>query len=138
MKEFLSSSAMNKDIEQFIFPLDKDLIACVEWEGENEFRLNGEMYDVIEKKVQGDKLIICCISDIKETGLLKNYEKMNKEGNSKSKSALLLKLIGSSYLSEINNNVFIKNVQTLPHILVQSEIVSSWRYDVPTPPPQAS
>jgi len=137
MKEFLSSSAMNKDIEQFIFPLDKDLIACVEWEGENEFRLNGEMYDVIEKKVQGDKLIICCISDKKETGLLKNYEKMNKEGNSKSKSALLLKLIGSSYLSEINNNVFIKNIPALPHILFQSEIVSSWHYDVPTPPPQA-
>ena len=138
MKEFLRSSATSKDIEQFIFPLDKDLVAGAEWEGKNEFRLNGEMYDVVEKRIEDNKIIIRCISDKKETALLKNYEKINHEGNSKSRSALLLKLLDSSYLPEINNLVYIYHNLALLHMSFQQGVFSSYRKDVPTPPPQVS
>jgi len=137
MKEFLRSSAINKDIEQFVFSLDKDLVAGVEWEGENEFRLNGEMYDVVEKKVEDNKIVIRCISDKKETALLKKYEKINHEDNSKSRSALLVKLISSFYLSVANNVICINNNLALLHISFQQEIISSFRHDVLTPPPQS-
>jgi len=116
---------------------DKKEIEKLVWEGDDEFRVSGEMYDVIEKKIQGEKLIIRCISDKKETALLKNYEKTNREDNSKSRSALLVKLISSFYLSETNNVICIDNNLALLHISFQQRIFSTHRHDVLTPPPQS-
>jgi predicted transcriptional regulator len=139
MKKLLLLHTGNKDEERFVFLLnDKKSIEKLEWEGDNEFSLDGEMYDVIEKKIQDGKLIIRCINDKKETVLVKNYEKLNHENNSKSKSALLLKLLDSSYLPEVNNLVYINCNLALLHISFQQGIFSSYRKDVLTPPPQVS
>ena len=142
MKEFLSSSAMSKDIEQFIFPLDKDLIAGVEWEGENEFRLNGEMYDVVEKRMEDNKMIIRCISDRKETQLIKDYEKTSKDDfnnfPSRHKSVQLLKLVCSLYVNPFANNSFYYNEPRLKHRPVYYRIIPSISPDILIPPPKSA
>lgn len=77
MKSFLKNQENHKDVVQ--------LTLCVEeskhlyWENENEFRYKGEMYDVIEKKAGNSTVIIRCISDKKETRLLNDYQKHNKQ-----------------------------------------------------------
>jgi hypothetical protein len=138
MKRLILLHTNNKEEELLVFALnDKKAVEKLIWEGNDEFRLNGEMYDVIEKKIQNEKLVIRCISDKRETVLLKKYEKINHEGNSRSRSALLLKLVGSSYLSGVNNVICINNNLALLHISFQQEIISSYRLDVLTPPPQS-
>jgi hypothetical protein len=42
----------------------------LDWEGDDEFSFKGEMYDVIEKKIEDGKLIIRSIADRRETALL--------------------------------------------------------------------
>ena len=85
---------------------DRSALAKLQWEDEEEFILNGEMYDVIAKKSDGKELIILCIKDKKENHLIKDYAKVSsdKQGDpsSKSKSTVLLKLI---------TGFFIKNEQ---------------------------
>lgn len=41
-----------------------------------EFRLRGEMYDVLSTTIKGDTLIYTCIHDVKESGLFKNLDAM--------------------------------------------------------------
>jgi hypothetical protein len=137
MKKALRLQANNEDETTFVYSLDdKKSIEQLEWEGNDEFSLNGEMYDMIEKKIENNKLIIRCISDKKETALIKKYEKINNENNSKSKSALLLKLVSSSYLATVNAELLIKYKPVPSIIYFQCEIVSSRPLDVLTPPPQ--
>ncbi len=139
MKRLLRLHANNEEQEVFAFSLnDKKALEKLEWESDDEFNLNGEMYDVIDKKILDGKLLIRCISDKKETALLKKYEKINNENNSKNKSALLLKLVSSSYISSTNTNAIIKNIPVATKVSFQSEIISSSHHEVLTPPPQVS
>jgi hypothetical protein len=47
---------------------------CMSWEEKDqEFELNGQMYDVVKKEVQGKKIIYYCINDSKESNLLDVY-----------------------------------------------------------------
>ena len=138
MKKLILLHTNNRREEVFVFALnDKKEIEKLVWEGSDEFRLNGEMYDVIEKKIQDEKLVIRCISDKKETTLLTKYEKINHEDNSKGRSALLVKLISSFYLPGTNNVICIDNNLALLHISFQQRIFSTHRHDVLTPPPQS-
>jgi hypothetical protein len=138
MKKLLLQEKSNKEQTILIFSLnDENCISKLEWEDDEEFRLNGEMYDVVEKKIEDGKLIIRCISDKKETALISKFEKMNKENNSKSKSALLIKLISSTYLPAENTEQFKKVISVPSTIDLQSKIISR-AHDVLTPPPQVS
>lgn len=129
----------SQNTELFVFSLTKqEGVAGPEWEGDDEFRLNGEMFDVIEKRIENGKMFVRCISDKKETALLKDYERINKEGNSKRKSESLLKLMVSSFLPEPNFAIRNKDIPSPVNIPFQSEIIPSYRQDVLTPPPQLS
>ena len=105
-------------------------------EGSHRSQLNDEMYDVIEKKNKDGKLIIRCISDKKETALIQQYEKINKETNSKNKSALLLKIVGHAYISPAITSIFTDTKPMITRFLFNTAIISSYCQDVLTPPPQ--
>jgi len=47
---------------------------------DTEFRFDGEMYDVVRSRVQGDTTIYFCIHDTSETWLLDEMEEMIDEG----------------------------------------------------------
>ena len=92
MKAFLKTTA-HKDVETIVL----SSTTAVEWENESEFRYNNEMYDVIEKNADGHQKIIRCISDKKETALLKAFQKATKQ-SSKQKTNLLSKLISIQFV----------------------------------------
>jgi hypothetical protein len=141
MKEMLRSSKISKDIEQFIFPLNNEnLVRNPQWEGDDEFRLNGDMYDVVEKRVEGNNIIVRCISDKKETQLLKDYEKTTKDdfsnSSSRHKSILLLKLAGSLYINQFVNETFYYKTPLIKHGPVCCRTIPTISPDILIPPPK--
>ena len=67
----------------------------LEWEDENEFRYQGQMYDVIEKKIIGNQLVFHCVSDKKETALLQEYQKNTKRHSS---TSIIFQLITAQFV----------------------------------------
>ncbi|MBI1780985.1 MAG: hypothetical protein HYR66_06395 [Sphingobacteriales bacterium] len=68
------------------------------WENEDEFHYQDRMYDVISKKIIGDKLFINCINDDKEEELIEHNidiakKENNKPGNTSSGMQLILSLV---------------------------------------------
>lgn len=136
MRKLILDQPGREDENDFIFSLNDKRISQLEWEGDDEFGLNGEMYDVIEKKTQNNRLIIRALADKKETALLRKYADMSREDHSKSKSALLLKLIGGSYVVTPCVTFFTKVSAGTFKQFFQSQIISALVHDVLTPPPQ--
>lgn len=101
MKEFLRANRNQEGVEQFAFLPEKDgSINGLQWENKNEFRLNGQMYDVVEKRIENGRVIISCINDKREAALIKDYENARKDdfGSSSSKRPMtFLKLMTSLF-----------------------------------------
>jgi len=131
---------LDEETEQFEFSLsDKAAVEKIEWEGNDEFRFNGIMYDIVEKKIENGKLTIRCITDKKETELIKKYQDItkNNHGNSsKNKSRILQQLIGGLYTFPVNipdAKIFSSEQH---HFLKYIPAISSFSCDVITPPPR--
>lgn len=80
-------------------------LASLEWEDASEFRYQGEMYDVLNVEKKGDSVLIRCLSDEKESALLKAYTDTQKQ-SSGSPSTILLKVLGSPYLPSTTATIF--------------------------------
>lgn len=69
-----------EDEELISFRFDKNemekSVNYIEWIEDDEFRINGEMYDVVKKKVSGDTVYLYCLHDEKESVLLSTIEKL--------------------------------------------------------------
>ena len=128
------------EIPSVLFFQEENL-KSVRWEEDgNEFEMNDEMYDVIEKRVEDGKNIIVCISDKNETALIKKFEKVRDEaqGSSQTKSNTILKLIFSPYfVSDLNYSFVLDNKSNL-HFLYPPSFISSINREILTPPPQLS
>ena len=142
VKKQLRYDAIHENSEQFVFSLtEKKGEAKPEWEGDDEFRLNGEMYDVLEKRIENGKIFVRCISDKKETELIKKYEDISKNdfgGSSKTGTILLLKLIHNFYVTgygSVYENTPDQSGQPFRDNYQYS--LSSTIADVLTPPPQS-
>ncbi len=137
MKELIRTQQSNENENDFVFSLDdKTAAAQLKWEGDDEFSLNGEMYDVIEKKVENNKLIIRCFSDKKETTLLQKAKEGWKENERSNKIAnellqLLQTLFHNSRSEELT---FIKPSRDDFYFLLMKLPLQVKR--IPTPPPQ--
>jgi len=60
----------------------------LQWEGDDEFKWKGEMYDVIVKKTDKGRLVVTCISDKEEEKLLSNYLSTTERNQNGSKNSL--------------------------------------------------
>lgn len=124
--------------DHFVFT-PAEATALLQWEGDNEFRFRGEMYDLIDQKVENGKVHIRCISDKKETSLVKNYRKMTSDdfgGSSKKRAALLLKLIATFYTPATNSCM---ETREMPGKISWAAYQSPLAYNIAeilTPPPQ--
>ena len=57
------------------------------WEEDGkEFLLNGEMYDVVKRKIINGKVVLYCINDKKEKELVDNYNLITKHNSSSDKN----------------------------------------------------
>jgi hypothetical protein len=88
MKAFLLNQEGHKDVIELSFTTEAS--KQLEWENETEFGYKGEMYDVIEKKTEGNKILLRCIADTKETALLQEYQKNTRQNSSNSFIAQLM------------------------------------------------
>ena len=146
MREAIRMQAYSEDETDFVFSIDdKRSMSELGWEGNDEFRFNGEMYDLIEKKTENarpndsvgqGKLIIRAIADKRETALLNKAKDHWNENEKSNKVAdelfqLLQSLFHSSKTEEL---VFNKpSVNRIPFI---STPLPSQVKKIPTPPPR--
>lgn len=128
--------------EVFEFPLASDSPEEMpEWIDKHEFRFKGGMYDVIEKRTEGGRMIVRCLNDKKEKELISYYKDLVKKDfgeKARKRSSLFIKLISTAYTTTGINLVNIPSgaagvnadMRRLALLFVPSE--------VPTPPPQAA
>jgi hypothetical protein len=93
MKAFLRCQKDSKDVVQM--SMGNEEAKQLYWENENEFRYDGKMYDVIEKKIKGNQIVIRCIPDQKETIVLNEYQKNN---NRNSSNTTIVQLITAQFV----------------------------------------
>jgi hypothetical protein len=89
------ASVNKSSLERFHF--SKHEYASLEWQEENEFSFNGNLYDVVEKKVTENSITVICISDKKETALL--TAQMHAREDANKNNAVLLKLISIQFIA---------------------------------------
>lgn len=85
----------------FRFPLgNNDPVNGPDWVEENEFFYKGEMYDVIDQRVEGGHLVVRCLSDTREKDLIGHYKELVKKDfgeKAKKRASLFVKLISAVY-----------------------------------------
>jgi hypothetical protein len=137
MREVIRMQNYSEHETDFAFALnDKRSMDQLDWEGDDEFSFNGQMYDVIEKKIGNAQLIVRAIADSRETSLLDKMkghwnqdEKSNKVADEL--SHLLQSLFYSSKTEEL---VLIKptaNRNSFVSLVLPSQVKK-----IPTPPPR--
>ena len=87
MKKHLRLNRNREDLQEFIFDVSE--ARQLQWEDEEEFLWRGEMYDVVSKKMDGEKLVITCIADKDEDRLLNEYQRTTEHNQAGSKSSLV-------------------------------------------------
>jgi len=137
MRAAIRMRTYSEDETDFVFLLnDKQSMKQLNWEGDDEFSYKGEMYDVIEKKIEDAKLVIRSIADKKETALLnkvKDHWNQNEKSNKVADELfqLLQSLFHSSKAEEL---VLIK--PSVNRISFISLPLPSQVKKIPTPPPR--
>lgn len=126
----------------FCFALERGVAGApgLEWEDEREFSYCGEMYDVIEREVRGDSMLIRCIADREETKLVANFHKIIDGISDRRSQApvqsglaqLLLTLFFQEPEIATNISTTLKGVKQPGY----NAALSSRARDVLTPPPQ--
>lgn len=135
MKQYLSRNLQHASLTVFAFSLqDKKNI---NWEANDEFSFQGQMYDVIKELQLGDTTIVYCVPDSKETALIKSFlQQSEKQAPLKEKNSLPVQLLSTPYLvAEPNTGLHFAPLKLLHHtqyafFLPYAEQV------ILTPPPQ--
>jgi len=138
MREAIRLQSYSQDETDFVFSLnDKQGMKQLDWEGDDEFSFNGEMYDVIEKKTGNGKLIIRSIADKQETTLLndaKDHWNQNEKSNKVADE--LFQLLQSLFHSpKTEDLVLIKpsvNMVSVISLRLPCQVKK-----IPTPPPRS-
>lgn len=95
----------------FLFKIHKDEIGHntqnIKWKEKDEFRFNGEMYDVVRKEIFEDSVYLYCFRDAKESFLYANMDRILNRLNENDSNALrgmisLKNLLSKFYSNEIN------------------------------------
>lgn len=76
---WIRSGARGKEVVTFTFHLQNGAVSDPRfaWEEEDEFRLDDEWFDVVDRTVQGDKVTIRCVPDGRETQLVAHFAELN-------------------------------------------------------------
>ena len=137
MKHQISLLINSKKVIRLV--LRKEESRSIIWENSSEFQYKGEMYDVIDKDIHGDELILTCVSDSKETLIINEYFKLYKGSDVPGSipAIALLKIITSQYfpscflqLSPIEKSVFNTKECDRDHAITKADL------SIQTPPPR--
>jgi hypothetical protein len=141
MRMRIRTNRTTRGQEEFEFNLEQGMpaVSGFSWkDDEKEFSWNNKLYDVIEKKIRGNKLWMRCIEDSKEKELLKEFcDWQQQEGKSgKSRTAALQLLISLFLPAEHFQGPEIMAVSPV----YQDHYINSFAWvprEVITPPPRA-
>ena len=104
MRAWIRSGAHTPDVETLTFPLRHGVVADARfsWEEENEFQVNGEWFDVVDKVVQGDRITFHCLRDGKEARVIARFAALNASSRSDDRQGTqeLVHLITQRYLPQ--------------------------------------
>ena len=94
MKKRLTTIKSDEKCRYFIFTNEE--YDNLNWIEKNEFRYNGEMYDVLSEETYKEGVLIYCFHDSKDSWLFSELQKQNDNGNANSGKAVnLLRLLQS-------------------------------------------
>jgi len=115
-----------------------DFYNKINWRDENEFELNGKMYDVIKIEKQADEYTVFCFNDEKEELLISNFKKLIDK-NVEQKNCINVQHNSFVMFAIKNDNYLFKKYSTLNNqpIMVISNY-SSKLFDISDPPPKVS
>ena len=137
MRNLIRSNSFKQEQQVFTFLInDKTRLSKLEW-GDDEFSYDGKMYDVIEKKAEGDKLIIHCINDKKETELLNKLTDSWKENERSNKIANdLFQFMQTLFHENDSRKISQQSSITYSSLFLLDKLPLQTK-KIPTPPPQA-
>jgi len=130
-KELLS--ARKTELTTFIFTSEQ--VAGLDWEEDNEFRYQSEMYDVLQMQTDEGKTTILCLPDRKEKELREAYANNQSPSKKESSSTVILKLLQAPFLLTAMPDVTCFYHEKECFILYHSNLISS-SPSVITPPPK--
>lgn len=107
VKQLIKDGVDDRDLVAFTFPVDKQGNIVAEnfrWIKENEFRFDGEMYDIVNFEKNTDSISFYCIHDFKESRLFENLDKyltdyLNNNPEKKNQTARILNSISLFYIA---------------------------------------
>lgn len=106
---------------------------AMEWERENEeFRLNGNFYDIIKIERKADQQVAYCVSDKDEDALLRAYENYLQK-HQKEKAQKLKK---PGYFYQEIAEFSLENRPQIKHLFFYTSEQNSQAYEVISPPPE--
>ncbi len=112
------------------------------WEHSKEFEYKGEMYDIVEKSIEGDTIYYWCWWDHEETNLNKQLDGLlaNVLGNNplrQEKKRQLADFFKKLFYESQENQSVISTTQKLKHIFYPEDFASIY-HTPPVPPPRFS
>ncbi len=140
MRRRIRATVPASETTRFEFPLHngQPAVASFAWIDKHEFRYNGELYDVVEKKIINGRLYLTCINDTKEKILIKKFTDIaRKQNNEPAKSASSIQVFLSLVFIQPGRIII-----TSPSSVISSPVdrylpfFSKVSRDVITPPPQ--
>ena len=117
------------------------IAASFEWEEEgDEFRYNGSIYDVIEKKIIGNKLYVRCVDDKHEAAVMKVAEELHKREHRGDQpySAPLYQLLSLLLFDQHNCSQPVAITYLIQHIDQYHASFSPIVIDILSPPPRTA
>lgn len=138
MKESLRHNRNSSNVICFKVAVNNQ--QSIAWEDENEFKLDNEMYDVIEKFVEGDQLVIRCIADKKEDFLLQQFRTKNEDSKpaSKSMKLALVKVLTNFFEPVAPIQIAGAGIDKIIHHAHYFSYLRAINRTIITPPPQAA
>lgn len=97
MKEHLRANLSHQDL--ITIRLSPDMLDSLEWENDHEFGFRGQMYDLVDRSMDGRKLVFRCVADQHETALVQKWLKATGEKGSENGALIsLLQLASLQYV----------------------------------------
>ena len=128
----------NHSVFEFDLVNGKPSAPSFQWDGDDEFWYGGSIYDVIDKKITGNKMTILGINDTQENDLIKKMEEIEKKsaGHNKSEPFAMQQLLS---LILFNQNNCVETVLHPIPILYTDHYCKSIKnviVDINVPPPR--
>jgi hypothetical protein len=118
----------------------KPIAPSFEWEEEGqEFRFNGSIYDVLEKKLTGDKLYLRCIDDKNEAAVIKMLDELHKKDATRDQpfSSPVHQLLTLLLFHQDNSPEFLYLTASIPLTDRYNAFVKKVIIDILAPPPRS-